>query len=78
MPASPALAKKAFNAQAPGSDDAKAQVRPVLEWIALIRRLRDENKVDEAAEELTAFRAAYPDADKLLPQDLRDWRPAKP
>jgi hypothetical protein len=51
---------------------------PVAEWIAKIRRLRDEGKSDEAAKELAAFRAVYPDHEQRLPPDLRNWRvPAK-
>jgi hypothetical protein len=49
---------------------------PVPDWITLIRRLRDEGKTGEAAKELAAFRAAHPDHEKLLPPDLRDWKPA--
>ena len=48
---------------------------PVTEWVALIRRLRAEGKTDEAAKELAAFRAAHAEHEKLLPSDLRDWRP---
>jgi len=48
---------------------------PVADWIALIRRLRDEGKSDEAGKELAAFRAAHADHQRLLPPDLRDWRP---
>ena len=48
---------------------------PVPDWIALIRRLRDEGKSADAAKELAAFRAAHADHEKLLPPDLRDWRP---
>ncbi len=48
---------------------------PVTEWIALIRRLRDEGKPEDAAKELAAFRAAYADHERLLPPDLRDWHP---
>ena len=48
---------------------------PVVDWIALIRRLRDEGKSADAAKELAAFRAAHLDHEKLLPPDLRDWRP---
>ena len=47
---------------------------PVADWIALIRRLRDEGSIDEAAKELAAFRVAYPDHEQRLPADLRDWR----
>jgi hypothetical protein len=48
---------------------------PVADWIALIRRLRDEGKLDEAARELAAFRRAHPDHLQLLPPDLARWRP---
>ena len=47
------------------------------EWIALIRRLRDEGKSADAAKELAAFRVAHADHEKLLPPDLRDWRPPR-
>ena len=60
------------------ADDARVKDRaplPVPDWIALIRRLRDEGKPAEAAKELAAFRAAHADHEKLLPPDLRDWRP---
>jgi hypothetical protein len=52
--------------------------RPVAEWIALIRRLRDDGATAEASRELGAFREAHPDAERLLPPDLRDWRPPRP
>jgi hypothetical protein len=48
---------------------------PPAEWIALIRRLRDEGRTEEAARELAAFRAAHPDHETLLPPDLVRWRP---
>jgi hypothetical protein len=48
---------------------------PIPDWIALIRRLRGEGNVDEAARELAAFRTAHTDHEKLLPPDLRDWHP---
>ena len=41
----------------------------------MIRRLRAEGKEAEAAKEIAAFRAAHADHEKLLPTDLRDWRP---
>ena len=59
-------------------DEARTKDRaplPVADWIALIRRLRDGGKSADAAKELAAFRAAYVDHEKLLPPDLRDWRP---
>ena len=60
------------------ADEARAKDRgplPVTEWIALIRRLRDEGKSADAAKELAAFRVAHADHEKLLPSDVRDWRP---
>ena len=45
-----------------GTSDARIKDRaplPIPDWIALIRRLRDEGKTAEAAKELTAFRAAH-------------------
>lgn len=49
---------------------------PVAEWIVLIRKLRDEGKIDEARKELAAFRDAHPDHAQLLPPDLVRWEPA--
>jgi hypothetical protein len=60
------------------ADEARVKDRaplPVPEWIALIRRLRDEGKSADAAKELAAFRVAHADHEKLLPPELRDWRP---
>ena len=48
---------------------------PVPDWIALIRKLRDAGNTAEAVRELAAFRSAHPDHARLLPPDLRDWRP---
>ena len=59
--------------------DARAKVQqklPVADWITLIRKLRDEGRVEDAAKELAAFRAAHADHSRLLPPDLRDWPPA--
>ncbi len=65
-------------ADASGGERAKVQPKlAVSDWIALIRKLRDEGKTDDAAKELAAFRAAYPDHERLLPPDLRDWKPAR-
>ena len=75
-----ALKADAANASVGASVDARSKVQPKLavpDWITLIRKLRDEGKTDEAAKELTAFRAAYPDHERLLPPDLRDWKPAQ-
>jgi len=75
----PALAKATVEPSADAKFDMLAKERamlPVAEWIALIRKLRDEGRTDEAAKELAAFRAVYPDHERRLPPDLRDWRPA--
>jgi hypothetical protein len=77
------LAKMAGNtASSRAADAGAAEARikdrtplPVPEWIALIRRLRDEGKTAEAAKELAAFRTAHADHEKLLPPDLRNWQP---
>lgn len=67
----------AGSGDATADGNAKAAPKlPVAEWIALIRRLRDEGRTDEAAKELAAFRDAYADHGRLLPPDLRDWKPA--
>ena len=62
----PALAKTAT------ADEARLR-RDATEWTARIRALREAGRNDEAARELTAFRAAYRDADARLPEDLRAW-----
>jgi hypothetical protein len=51
--------------------------RSVPDWIALIRRLRADGKVEEAARELAAFRVAHPDLDpeRLLAEDPNAARP---
>jgi hypothetical protein len=56
------------------ADAAPGAPLPVPEWIALIRRLRDEGRTDDAVKELAAFRRAHPDHRLLLPPDLVDWR----
>jgi hypothetical protein len=48
---------------------------PVADWITLIRRLIDDGRFDDAGKELAAFRATHADHERLLPSDLRDWRP---
>ena len=75
-----ALKADAATAAVGAAVDARAKVQPKLavsDWITLIRKLRDEAKMDEAAKELAAFRTAYPDHERLLPPDLRDWKPAQ-
>jgi hypothetical protein len=43
------------------------------EFVHEIERLRAEHRDADAALALSAFRAAYPDADARLPASLRDW-----
>jgi hypothetical protein len=60
-------------ATAEGERAKDAAPRPPDEWIKLIRHLKTEGRTEEAAKELTAFRAAYKErADTLLPADLRE------
>ena len=71
------MAKTAM-AEAQREGDARIKDRaplPIPDWIALIRRLRDEGTTADAVRELAAFRTAHADHEKLLPPDLRDWRP---
>jgi len=69
------MAEGAAGANRARSEIAQRAVElPVPEWIALIRRLRDEGKFVDVDRELKAFRAAHPDHLTLLPPDLRDWR----
>jgi hypothetical protein len=77
-PPNPLAKMAAGRAADAGADEARAKDRaplPVADWIALIRRLRDGGKSADAAKELAAFRVAHADHEKLLPSDLRDWRP---
>ncbi|MBK7591525.1 MAG: hypothetical protein IPI27_09515 [Betaproteobacteria bacterium] len=79
--APPAAARLAATPSERRRDDAVRDAQdarpplPVADWIALIRRLRDEGKLDEATRELAAFRRAHADHLQLLPPDLARWRP---
>ena len=42
-------------------------------WVERIRGLHAQQRLDEAARELNAFRDAYPDADRQLPPSLAAW-----
>lgn len=73
--AAPQRAAATLSAARSDSVDARAKERaamPVAEWIALMRRLRDEQRFDELAKELAAFRSLHADANALLPPELRD------
>ncbi|HEX8010661.1 MAG TPA: hypothetical protein VF814_06975 [Casimicrobiaceae bacterium] len=62
-------------------DEAKAKdvdARDREEWIKRIRELKSAGRIDDAAKELAAFRAAFGEqADALLPPELRTWAPGK-
>jgi hypothetical protein len=64
-------------AASPAAREARAAGTPlpVPEWIALIRRLRDEGRIDDAVKELSAFRRTHADHLQLLPADLAQWHP---
>jgi hypothetical protein len=64
-----AAAGNALRASAP----APAVVTSPAQWSAQIETLYGSGDIDAAAQQLRAFRAAYADADKYLPQELRDW-----
>ena len=69
----------AYGGTADAVVDARAKTTPKLpvpDWIALIRKLRDEGRTNEAEKELAAFRSAHADHEQILPPDLRDWKPA--
>jgi hypothetical protein len=69
---SPAAASGAPAAMAK-SAVADAHTRSAAERVERIRALVAEGKLAEAAQELTAFRAAYVDADARLPAELQTW-----
>ena len=62
--AAPAVAKQSA---------ADAQVMSPEQRITRIRALLSEGRKEDAARELIALRAAYPDADARLPADLQAW-----
>lgn len=66
-PDSPALAKRATPAE-----DARTKARDPDAWIARIRKLRDEGRTAEAIRELREFREFVPDAQRRIPEDLRE------
>lgn len=69
-----ALAAKTRQRDQEGGRALEADVDPaVAEWIARIRRLRDEGKPEEARKEWAALREKHPDAEQALPPELREW-----
>jgi hypothetical protein len=67
-PASPAPMARAQSAPAEG-----AVTRTPDDFIREIERLRSQHRDADAALALSAFRAAYDDADTRLPESLREW-----
>jgi hypothetical protein len=73
-PAPLARARRELSADAAMRSGAEDDEAPDVDaWIARIRHLYDAGKSAEAAKELTALRAAVPDADRRLPPDLHAW-----
>ncbi len=71
----PQRAAAQLSAERSDSVGARAKQRaamPIADWITLMRRLREEQRFDDLATELAAFRSLHADANTLLPQDLRD------
>ncbi len=68
-----AVDRAAAGALAKSAIKDRSEVFRADEFVARIRRLRSEGKMEEAAQELAAFRAAFADADARLPSDLREW-----
>ena len=55
------------------SENATQSPRTPESWIADIRRLQREQRIDEVRKQLKAFREAYGErAEQLLPPDLRE------
>lgn len=74
-PAELAAPQRAPSASA--RDDFDARPHTADEWIARIRTLRNEGKLQEAIRALVGFRAAFNDADIRLPTDMREWANAQ-
>lgn len=55
------------------SATAPLALRTPADYIARIEALLAESRTGEAARELNAFRAAYPDADERLPEKLKPF-----
>jgi hypothetical protein len=63
----PAPAAAALRAEAQRKTNAQL---PIDEWLSRIRKLRAEGKTDELAREIAAFRAAYPNEERRLQEEL--------
>lgn len=67
---SPASTRDQLEARRKGAVQAD---RDVSDFISRLRAQRAAGHDEEAVQTLRAFRAAHPDADQLLPEDLRTW-----
>ena len=70
-----AAAGTRYRAAAPAPSPAAVPAPPLApaEWAARIESLHDAGDLAGAAAELQAFRAEYQDADRHLPDALREW-----
>jgi len=68
-----AVASRPVGALADQRAKQAARTSSADEWIAQIRTLRSDGRMAEAAGALKDFRAAFNDADRQLPEDLREW-----
>ena len=60
-------------ARAQSASANNATTRTPDDFVHEIERLRAQGRDADAALALSAFRAAYPDAEARLPASLRDW-----
>ena len=76
---SPGLAGSLSSNQVPEHRKSAMQSdRNVNDFIARLREQRAAGRDDDAIRTLRAFRAAYPDAEQMLPADLRAWAATVP
>jgi hypothetical protein len=72
-PAAPGPAASAERAMPAAELDTDLSVPSPQQWAERIESLHDSGDLDRAAEELRAFRLAWPDADDRLSPDLQPW-----
>jgi len=68
----PAMAARAESS----SPDSPAREMPPAQWATLIETLHDSGDLAAAAAQLRAFRAQHADADRYLPEAIREWASA--
>ncbi|HVF64464.1 MAG TPA: hypothetical protein VNE58_10755 [Casimicrobiaceae bacterium] len=71
--ASPAQPRREAESSMAAASTPLAKARSPQSWIERIQLLHREQRFDEAARELAAFRHAYEDADARLPASLHGW-----